>query len=180
MAFWVTFFRSLFAFGLGAALIFNQEMARPLLGNFMGVYWISAGLISLRWGASGERGGKSSFLIGLIGILAGLAVVGRTLALNMLDERLVIMTLGAVIVLTGLLHIFTGFRTRDGDRRRRWVSTILGAFEVILGIILIIEPLERDRPVLQVAAMIWALLGGVILMIDAVRVRRRHRQEQIE
>jgi len=119
IAFWVTIFRSLFAISLCVALIFNQETARPLLGNFMGAYWISAGLISLHWLASGERGGKLTFLIGLIGILAGLAFVSRSLIINILDERLVIMSLGVVVVLPGLLHIFTGFRTRDGDRRRQ-------------------------------------------------------------
>lgn len=178
MAFWVTLFRSLFAIGLGVALLFNQEMARPLLGNFMGAYWVSAGILSLRWGPSGERGGKSSFLIGLIGILAGLAVIGRSLALNLVDERLVIMTLAVVISLTGLLHIFTGFQTKEGGRRRQWASTLLGGFEVILGMILFLEPLNRDRPILLLAAMLWGFLGGAILMFDALRVRRKLREEK--
>jgi uncharacterized membrane protein HdeD (DUF308 family) len=177
MAFWVTLLRSLFAVGLGVALIFNQDVARPILGNFLGVYWISAGVISMRWNAAGERGGKLSFLTGLIGILAGLAVVTRTLTTSVLDEFLVIATLGVVIMLTGLLHIFTGFRSRDGERHRRWTSTLLGVFEVLLGLILFLEPLEWG-PLIQLVAMGWALLGGAILMLDALRIRRRIQSEQ--
>ena len=177
MAFWVTLLRSIFAISLGVALIFNQDAARPILGNFMGVYWISAGLISLRWGASGERGGKLNLLIGIIGILAGLAVVSRSLTTSLLDEELVVASLGVVIMLTGFLHIFTGFRTREGDRHRRWASTILGVFEVFLGLILFLRPLDRG-PLLNLVAMVWAMLGGTILMLDAFRIKRKIQSEK--
>ena len=176
MAFWVTLLRSLFAISLGVALIFNQDAARPILGNFMGIYWISAGIISLRWEATGERGGKLNFLIGIIGILAGLAVVSRSLTTSLLDEGLVVAALGMVIMLTGFLHIFTGFRTREGGRHRRWASTMLGVFEVLLGLILALQPLDRG-PILNLAAMVWALLGGTILMLDAFRIKRKLQSE---
>jgi uncharacterized membrane protein HdeD (DUF308 family) len=177
MAFWVTLLRSLFAVSLGVALIINQDAARPILGNFMGAYWVSAGFISLRWGASGERGGKLTFLTGIIGILAGLAVITRHLTSSIYDEATVIAILGLVIMLTGFLHVFTGFRTREGERHRRWTSTVLGIFEVILGFLLFLEPLEPGR-LLQLAAMVWALLGGAILMLDALRIRRKNQMEK--
>jgi uncharacterized membrane protein HdeD (DUF308 family) len=56
-------------------------------------------------------------------------------------------------------------------------SSLLGVFEVILGLILFIEPLER-RPILNGAAMVWALLGGAILMYDAFRIRRLQQMEK--
>ena len=179
MAFWVTLFRSILALILGLALLINQEFARPLLANFMGIYWISAGLISLRYGPSGERGGKSHFLVGLVGILAGVAVIGRRVASNWLDERLVITALGGVIILTGVLHVFGGFRMADGIRHRRWTSTTLGVFEILLGVTLLIEQTQINRPGLQLALMAWALLGGAILMLDAFRTRRRNQDKQI-
>ena len=176
MAFWVTLLRSLFAIGLGVALIINSDTARPLLGNFLGFYWVSAGIMSVRWAASGERAGKLTITLGIIGILAGLAVVSRNLTANLFGEALAVAILGGVIVLTGLLHIFFGFRPQEG-RHRRWTSSLLGVFEVILGLILFIEPLERG-PILNVAAMVWALLGGAILMYDAFRIRRLQQMEK--
>ncbi len=174
MAFWVTLYRGILALILGLALLINQEFARPLLANFMGMYWISAGLISLRYGPAGEKGGKSHFLIGVMGILAGVAVIGRRLASNWLDELFVITVLGGVIILTGLLHVFGGFRMPDGIRHRRWTSTTLGVFEVLLGVILLLEPARLNRPGLHLALMAWAILGGTILMLDAFRARRRN------
>lgn len=177
MAFWITLLRSIFAISMGVGLIFNQDAARPILANFIGVYWISAGLVSLRWGPSGGRGGKFTFVTGIIGILAGLAVVSRNLTMSFLDEGLVVASLGVIIILTGFLHIFTGFRTRDGDRHRRWASTILGVFEVVLGLILFLRPLNRD-PLLNLVVMVWALLGGAILMLDAFRIKRKIQSEK--
>ena len=157
-------------------MILNSDVARPILGNFLGFYWVSAGIISVRWGASGERAGKLTVFIGVIGILAGLAVVSRTLTATLFDEALVIAILGAVIVLTGLLHIFFGFKPQEG-RHRRWTSGLLGVFEVILGLMLFLEPLERG-PILNIAGTVWALLGGALLMLDAFRIRRNTQIEE--
>ena len=40
-----------------------------------------------------------------------------------------------------------------------------------MGLLLVISPLERG-PIIYFAASIWALLGGLILIGDALRVRR--------
>jgi hypothetical protein len=49
---------------------------------------------------------------------------------------------------------------------------------MILGLMLVIEPMGRG-PLVYFAASIWALLGGAILIGDAVRQRRaRQRQAQ--
>jgi uncharacterized membrane protein HdeD (DUF308 family) len=58
-------------------------------------------------------------------------------------------------------------------------SFLLGLFEIILGVILILEPLERG-PVLNLAASIWALVGGFILISDALRQRRRNMIEALD
>ena len=55
VAFWITLIRGILAVSLGVVLLFQTDMARPILGNFMGMYWLVAGLMSLRWGARGER-----------------------------------------------------------------------------------------------------------------------------
>ena len=56
---------------------------------------------------------------------------------------------------------------------------LLGLFEIILGVILILEPLERG-PILNLAASIWALVGGFILISDALRQRRRNMIETLD
>jgi uncharacterized membrane protein HdeD (DUF308 family) len=180
VAFWITLIRGILAVSLGAALLFQTEMARPILGNFMGMYWLVAGLMSLRWGARGERARRFPILAGIIGVLAGLGMLGRTLAPSYVAEEVFFSVLGLVMLLTGLLHIFGGFQ--QGPERTRqwsWTSFLLGLFEVILGLMLVINPLTRDIWV-YLAASIWALVGGFILITDALRVRRASRKEKKE
>ena len=56
---------------------------------------------------------------------------------------------------------------------RSWTGVLLGAFEVALGMLLLLSPLERQGPVFYGVVTVWALLGGAILLLDAARLRRQ-------
>jgi uncharacterized membrane protein HdeD (DUF308 family) len=176
VAFWVTLIRGILAISLGTALLIQPDKPLPMLGNFMGMYWLLAGVMSLRWGASGERARGFPVLAGVIGVLAGLGMLSRSLAPSYVAEEIFFSLLGLVILLTGLLHIFGGFKTSP-HQAREWSSFLLGLFEVILGLMLVVSPLTRDIWV-YLAAGIWALIGGAILISDALRLRRLRQPER--
>jgi uncharacterized membrane protein HdeD (DUF308 family) len=184
MAFWITLIRGMLAIALGVALIIQPDKARPMLVNFMGMFWLVSGIVSLRWGARGERARGWSLLAGAIGVLAGVSMLSRRFTAGMAGEDVLVTVVGLIIMLTGLMHIFGGFRTgpvethllsqhrsRGWPRAWSWTAFLLGLFEMILGLMLVIEPLGRG-PLVYLAATVWALLGGIILIGDAVRLRR--------
>jgi len=191
MAFWITLVRGLLAVGLGVALIFQPDKTRPMLVNFMGMYWLVSGIVSLRWGVRGERARGLSLLAGVAGVLAGIGMLSRRFTRGIAGDDVLLSVIGLVILLTGLMHIFGGFRTgpeetdpasqnrsRGLPRTWSWTAFLLGLFEMVLGIMLVIEPLDQG-PVVYFAATVWALVGGVILIGDAVRLRRlRQLREQ--
>ena len=178
VAFWITLIRGILAVSLGTALLIQPDKPRPMLGNFMGVYWLLAGVMSLRWGASGERARGFPIVAGVVGDLAGLGMLSRSLAPSYVAEEVFFSVLGLVILLTGLLHIFGGFKEGpDQVRQWSWASFLLGLFEVILGLMVAVTPLTRDIWV-YLAAGIWALIGGAILIGEALRLRRLSRQEK--
>ena len=180
IGFFVTLLRGLFAVTLGIALIFQQDKTRPILANFMGMYWLASGVISLRFGATGRRARGLPLLAGVIGVFAGVAMLGRSVAGEYIAEEIMFAVLGIMIILTGFLHIFGGFRTELGERRRwSWKSFLLGLFEIVLGVLLIVEPLEQGV-FIYIAASVWALLGGFILVSDAFRTRHQSRQIQLD
>jgi uncharacterized membrane protein HdeD (DUF308 family) len=172
MAFWITLFRAMLAITLGVVLVFYPDKTRPMLANFMGMYWLASGIVSLRWGASGERARGLAILAGVVGVVAGLGALGRGYAAGWLGESIVFTLLGLLILLTGLLHMFGGFWQSGGEGRTRTVTSfLLGIFEAILGLLLIAAPTER-APLILVAASSWALLGGALLIGDALYMRR--------
>lgn len=173
MKFWITLLRGVLAITLGVVLIFQPEKTRSILANFMGMYWLVSGIISLRFGAVGERARGLALLAGVVGVLAGIGMLGRGLISGLVVETVILSVFGLIIMLTGLLHMFGGFRTdQNSTRQWSWTSFLLGLFEVVLGLMLVIAPLERG-PLIHTAASIWALLGGLILIGDAMRVRRQ-------
>jgi uncharacterized membrane protein HdeD (DUF308 family) len=175
VGFWVTLFRGILAATLGVALIVQPERARPILVNFMGMFWLASGIMSLRWGGFGLRAKRLSTAAGVIGILAGVMVLSRSLTRGLLGETLAISILGGVMVLTGIIHAFGGFRTHDDGRRWSWTSLILGIFEIVLGVLLLTSPLNLG-PFAYLAAAVWAFVGAFMLLGDALRQRARRRE----
>jgi uncharacterized membrane protein HdeD (DUF308 family) len=177
--FWVTLIRGVLATLLGLALLIQPDKARPMLVNFMGMFWLASGIMSVRWSATGhpERR-KLSILAGIVGVIAGLLALTRRLATGYLSDVLVLNILGAVMILIGILHVTGGFRIGQEERHRTWASVLLGVFEIILGAIAFMAQSLEFSPVVYLALIVWALLGGFILFVDAFALRRRGRQER--
>jgi hypothetical protein len=76
-----------------------------LLFNFMGVFWLTSGIALLRQGADSGLGSRTSRVVALVGILTGLIVFFRDVVRSWLEEVVVFELLGAVILLTGALHV---------------------------------------------------------------------------
>jgi uncharacterized membrane protein HdeD (DUF308 family) len=172
-AFWITLARSMLALTLGLALILHPDKSRPMLVNFIGVFWLAAGIMNLRWGTSGDRAQHTSVVVGIVGIVAGVLVLGRFLLAQVVGEAPMVLLIGGVVVLTGLVHVFEGFRTgADRQRQRSWISTLLGVFEIVLGVVVLVW---RDDfgPVFYAVVVIWAFLAAFALLREALRQRAR-------
>ena len=170
-AFIITLVRGILAVSLGTILLFQPDKTRPMLANFMGMFWLVSGIISLRWGASGERARSAAVLAGVIGVLTGMAILTRGLTAEWIRQDILFSLLGVVILLTGMLHVFGGFQIGESHRRFTLTSVLLGIFEIVLGIVLVIEPLNRSVFFYFIIG-IWAFLGGFILITSAIRLRR--------
>jgi uncharacterized membrane protein HdeD (DUF308 family) len=80
--------------------------------------------------------------------------------------------LGVVIALTGVVHLLGGFELADVSGRRWRPGVPLGILEVGLGATLVLTSSEGGSLSTWLASA-WAILGGVVLVSDALRVRRR-------
>jgi uncharacterized membrane protein HdeD (DUF308 family) len=166
-AFWILVVRGVMAIVLGLGLALNGDRAPSALVNFMGAYWLLAGVVSLRWGISAERPrSRLALVAGAIGIVTGtvalLADIGTTFLLAVL---------GVVITLTGIVHILGGFELADAPGRRWHPGVPMGILEIGFGVTLTLTSGESGSQSTWLASA-WALLGGVVLILDALRIRR--------
>jgi uncharacterized membrane protein HdeD (DUF308 family) len=170
-AYGITLARSILALALGLILIFEPDKARPILINFIGMFWFVAGLMNLRWNAAGERARRTSIVVGIVGVVAGVMVLGRFLLSQIIGVELMVLLLSFIVILTGLVHMFEGFLTGSGGQRQRsWTSTLLGVFELILGLAVLVSR-DDPGPVFYTAITIWAFTAALVLLRQGLRQR---------
>ena len=171
LVFWIALPRGLLIIFLGLSLLVIPDKTLKMLGNFMGIFWVMTGIVSIRQ-ESRRDGNRLSLAVGVIGVLAGLLVVTRTLAQRWLDGALVVSTRGVVIALTGIAHVVGGCRVgKRALHGRTSLSILLGIFEFVLGVLLLLSPTLETQLIFWIASA-WAILGGILILGDAYRQRR--------
>ena len=167
----ISLLRAVLAIGLGLALLFYPDKSRSTLVTIFGIFWIIGGLISLRWDSNGDRPGRISLTASLILIGAGIVVLILIRMGSSLSDVILIWFIALVMILTGVIHMVFGFRTRSHpDGRWSASSFILGIFEIVLGAMLVFGPLSLI-PLLYTVTGIWALVGALMLIGDAIAQR---------
>jgi uncharacterized membrane protein HdeD (DUF308 family) len=165
---WITVVRGVMAITVGLALALHHDRAPAALANFMGVYWVLNGMVTAQ--ASRAVSGQRR----LIGLVAGVigVVTGAVVLLVDVDTTFLLAILGVVIALTGVVHLLGGFELADISGRRWRPGVPLGILELGLGATLILTPGFGGSLATWLASA-WALLGGIVLVTDALAVRRR-------
>lgn len=166
--------RGIFAISLGVMLVADKARWNTL--QYMGMFWLSIGLTSIAWArprGSRIKWARWSLVAGILGVLAGLIALVRPIATQFLATWVFVALIGVLSIITGLAHIFGGFRTGSEEGAHwSWGSYLVGLVQVVLGAIIVIYPFEPIPPVLWVASG-WCLITGVLLILDALRLRAR-------
>ncbi len=156
------------AIGLGLALALNGDRAPAALVNFMGIYWTLNGIITLRL-STALQGARRRLAItaGAVGIATGVTVLFASV-----ETSFLLAILGVVIGLTGVAHLLGGFELADVSGRRWRPGVPLGILELGLGATLLLTS-EQEGSLSTWLASAWALVGGAVLLFDALAIRRR-------
>lgn len=140
----------------------------------MGIFWLTIGFTNIAWARSKGReirlAGWSLFA-GILGVIAGIIALLRPLLATYFSTLTIVLLLGSLVIITGLLHIFGGFRISSAyGPQWAWGSYLIGSVQVILGTIVLIYPWE-PIPIVLLITSIWCIITGILLLIDARRLR---------
>jgi uncharacterized membrane protein HdeD (DUF308 family) len=111
-----------------------------------------------------------TIVVGAIGILAGAIAIGSRFINPWVSEAILNVALGMIMIITGIFHISGRMSVKHAALHRSRSGTLLGIFEIILGLILALATIIG--PLIYTLALIWALFGGIALMADALQMRR--------
>lgn len=175
---WINLVRGVAALFLGLGLILSLGLAlddatlKSMLSQFIGIYLLGSGIMSLIWGFSNRKRWGLWFAAGALGLLGGVAFIVRPFIDGFLSSTLLTAILGIVIVLTGMVHMLGGFRTGDQyGRKWAWEHFFLGLIEIGMGLVILVSPFFTAQTS-GVALSIWGVIAGMGLILDAIRLRR--------
>jgi uncharacterized membrane protein HdeD (DUF308 family) len=170
---WIAVVRGCFSLLLGASVLVT-DVDRGKLANFIGVYWLLSGLLTIRWALTVRwvRGSRIGLAAGGVSVIAAVMVLLRQPLQHLISPNTLINVLAIAAVLTGSLRLLGAFEV---ERRtgRRWTfgGLALGSVEVALGVVLFFARAGNAR-VITFALAVWGLVGGSLLLIEGFRLRR--------
>ena len=173
---WFTIARGCLALLLGVTLLLQREGTSGSLANFMGLYWLSGGALTLVFQREiRQRGGRRMPIVaGVFGVVAGGAVlIQGVIRQDAPSAEETFLLVGVLVLGTGLTKLVSGMLAgEDPIRQQSRESVLLGGLESALGVGLIVS---RAAPpaVLILGTMAWAFTAGVILIGQGLRRRRR-------
>jgi uncharacterized membrane protein HdeD (DUF308 family) len=166
--------RGTVALALGISLLFaGANLSR--LTTFFAIYWIVGALLTLHWVVVHRvlPHRRLGFVAGSIALVAGVAVVLRSVIHALVGEGLLLDLLGASAIAIGSLRLLGTIRDDQlaQDHPRRRYRFVVGTLEVLLGVALVLaDKAATDQ--IRVALSVWGLSTGTFLLLDALMLRR--------
>ncbi|HEY7969681.1 MAG TPA: DUF308 domain-containing protein [Candidatus Limnocylindrales bacterium] len=153
---------------LGALCLSAPGATIVVLVQLTGLYWLITGILGLIGLISDRSGWLWKVFAGVIGILAGMAIVAHPLWSSILVPTTLVIVIGIFGIVNGILVMIQSWGVR------RWSGVILGLVGALLGLVLVANPLI-GAATLPFVLGLFAIVGGVMSIAMAWFERRARR-----
>ncbi|MFN7151276.1 MAG: hypothetical protein ACK4V6_17590 [Microthrixaceae bacterium] len=164
--------RAVLVLALGIGFLV-ADARRPVLGNLLAVFWLAGALLTLRWARqnAGHPRSRTAAIAGVVGTLAAVVGLARFLIEGALSVDATLALLGVAAIAVGTLRLLGWFRDEDVLAEMSTRRLFLGVSEVAIGATwILVDDVSRTA---RIAVGLWALVGGPVMMVDALDLRRR-------
>jgi uncharacterized membrane protein HdeD (DUF308 family) len=161
---WLVLINGIAALVLGFLLLISPGQTTFVLIQILGIYWLLSGILSLVMMFIDHSGWGWKLATGILGILAGIYIIQHPLWSFILVPTVLVIVLAIQGIIMGIIQLIHAFRGGG------WGPGILGVISMVFGIILLFAPLAAAT-VLPFLLGIWGIIGGIIAIIFAFRMR---------
>ncbi len=159
---WARLIQGVISLIIGFLLLTNPMATTIVIVQFIGIYWLITGVFSLvaifmdrsLWGWK--------LFSGIIGIMAGLAVMNHPLWSTFLLPTILVIFLGVNGLIIGAIALIGAFKGEG------WGAAVLGVLSIIFGLLLLGSPFVTALALPWVYGIV-AMVGGFIAIIAAFR-----------
>jgi len=163
---WLFLLQGIATLILGVLLVISPGMTTAVLVQFLGVYWLVSGIFSIVGIFVGDREIHWGWLLlsGVLGILAGIAVLKHPLLSTILLPTILVYLIAIEGIVMGVVNLIEAFKGGG------WGTGIWGVVSIIFGVILFGSPL-LSAVALSVVMGAFGVVGGIALIVISFRMR---------
>jgi uncharacterized membrane protein HdeD (DUF308 family) len=161
---WVTLAAGIAMIFVGLLLLAAPAATTAVLVQLLGWYWLVDGIVRLVSIFIDRSGWGWKLCMGILGIILGIAVIQHPLWSTILVPATMVLVVGFLGMSIGVLQLISAFRGAG------WGTGILGAFSIMLGLILMFNPLPGVIALPFILGFL-ALAGGVVAPVVALGLR---------
>jgi uncharacterized membrane protein HdeD (DUF308 family) len=167
---WLVLFQGFLITLLGTLMLAWPGLTTVVLLRLLGIYWFISAIFSILSIFADRSDWLWKSISGVTGILAGIAIINHPLLSAILVPATLLILMAILGIAFGIFYVIQVFRGGS------WIWGILGAFSILLGVLLF------SLPLLSIAA-IPLVFGGVSLVVGiaaiymAFRLRRQALEE---
>ncbi|HEY7847317.1 MAG TPA: DUF308 domain-containing protein [Candidatus Limnocylindria bacterium] len=161
---WLIIIQGVAGILLGLMLLLAPGASTVILIQFLAIYWLISGVIgltSLIWDRT-QWGWK--VFGGILGIVAGVAVIRHPMYATVLVVETLVIFMGILALAFGVMNLVRAFTAGGG-----WGLGLLGAVDVLIGLVLIFNPVPAGIA-LPIVLGAFILVGGIASIIVAWRM----------
>ncbi|HEY9642782.1 MAG TPA: DUF308 domain-containing protein [Coleofasciculaceae cyanobacterium] len=162
---WIFLIQGIAAIILGLLLLTNPAATAVSLVVFLGAYWLVSGVMDFVRLFTDSGQWVWHLILGILGIVAGILVLRHPLISTVVTGTFLVSLLAIGSIVMGVVGIIRGVK-EDG-----WGSIAIGAVNLLIGLWLLFNPLAAVVA-LPVVLGIFALVGGVITIINSFRLKQ--------
>lgn len=161
---WLVFLEGLMALIIGIYFMTSPVLTIIYLVQILGIYWLITGILTLIHLFTDRSNMIWKLISGILGILAGLAVIGYPLMSALIVPATYIVLVGILGICFGAVSLFWAIKIG-------WGAAIKGILSIIFGVLLL------GSPFIGVILLVYFLAGlgiagGIATMFLAFKMRR--------
>jgi len=177
---WILLLEGIATVVLGILLLTNPRATLIAFSLVLGVWWLFTGILDIIAAFAGRHGSRSWFWTLLGGIVS--VVVGAFLLLEPLTGAAVLpvaytllFAVGAIV--SGLFKVMAAVTMRNEVSGEGWII-LWGAMAIVVGLWMLTS-LKAASAVMVYIVAIFAIVGGVITVFNAFRLRSTKASEAV-
>ena len=161
---WMVLIEGIALIILGLLMLSSPGMTTVILIQFVGIYWLIAGIFKIVSIFMDSSGWGWKLAGGILGIIAGIIVIQHPIWSPFVVGSALVIILGIQGLIIGVIGVIQGFKGAG------WGAGILGAVSILFGLLFLFN-VGGFTLALPWTIGILALIGGVLAIISAFRLK---------